>query len=120
MLKTAGLMMFLASIRSEYTILFARRDFGREGIGFHVGVAEDLSGFGKFDVVVSFETIEHLERPEKFLEEVSRILKDDGLLIISTPVRESEALTRSLQIRFTSVNGLKRSLICCYGSTSCM
>jgi len=38
---------------------------------------------GAFDVVVSFETIEHLEKPEHFLDEVRRTLK--GCLIISTP-----------------------------------
>ena len=39
------------------------------------------------DVVVSFETIEHVpeETQEKFLNEISRVLKKDGILIMSTP-----------------------------------
>jgi 2-polyprenyl-3-methyl-5-hydroxy-6-metoxy-1,4-benzoquinol methylase len=37
------------------------------------------------DVIVSFETIEHVPEPEKFLTECQRILRPDGLLIISTP-----------------------------------
>ena len=37
------------------------------------------------DLVVSFETIEHLGKPEEFLDEIMRVLRDDGLLIISTP-----------------------------------
>jgi ubiquinone/menaquinone biosynthesis C-methylase UbiE len=40
-----------------------------------------------FDVVVSLELIEHLTQPEQFLIEVSRVLKPDGLLFISTPNR---------------------------------
>lgn len=40
-----------------------------------------------FDVVVSFETIEHVPEGSKFLEESARVLKDAGLLIISTPNR---------------------------------
>lgn len=38
-----------------------------------------------FDVLTSFELIEHLEQPIKFLKEAKRILKKDGLLILSTP-----------------------------------
>jgi ubiquinone/menaquinone biosynthesis C-methylase UbiE len=40
-----------------------------------------------FDTVISFETIEHLERPEEFLDNVARILDVNGTLIISTPNR---------------------------------
>jgi ubiquinone/menaquinone biosynthesis C-methylase UbiE len=38
-----------------------------------------------FDVIVSFETIEHVDNGEKVLSEFNRVLKDNGLLIISTP-----------------------------------
>ncbi|MCX7861686.1 MAG: class I SAM-dependent methyltransferase [Bacteroidales bacterium] len=37
------------------------------------------------DVVISYETIEHLNNPQSFLSEVKRVLKDSGLLVISTP-----------------------------------
>jgi len=38
-----------------------------------------------FDVVVSFETLEHLGEQEQMLSEFNRVLKDGGFLIISTP-----------------------------------
>jgi SAM-dependent methyltransferase len=38
-----------------------------------------------FDVIVSFETIEHLKRPQDFLQEVIRCLRPGGLFICSTP-----------------------------------
>ena len=37
------------------------------------------------DVVVSFETIEHIEDQGKFLNECHRVLKQGGVLICSTP-----------------------------------
>jgi hypothetical protein len=37
------------------------------------------------DVVVSFETIEHIAGHEAFLAEIARVLAPDGLLILSSP-----------------------------------
>lgn len=38
-----------------------------------------------FDVVCSFETIEHLADPARFLGHVARVLRPDGICIVSTP-----------------------------------
>lgn len=38
-----------------------------------------------FDVVTSFETLEHLHARTLFLSELKRVLKPNGLLILSTP-----------------------------------
>lgn len=40
-----------------------------------------------FDCIVSFETIEHIERPTRFLAECRRVLRNSGLFICSTPNR---------------------------------
>lgn len=40
-----------------------------------------------FDTIISFETIEHVKDPEKFLSEIHRTLKSGGMLVISTPNR---------------------------------
>lgn len=37
------------------------------------------------DVAVSFETLEHVEEYEKFISELKRVLKPEGLLVLSTP-----------------------------------
>lgn len=38
-----------------------------------------------FEVVTSFETLEHIHARPQFLAELKRVLKQDGLLILSTP-----------------------------------
>ncbi len=42
-----------------------------------------------FDVVVSFETIEHFAEQAQFLQEVRRVLRPGGLFIVSTPDRDN-------------------------------
>ena len=44
----------------------------------------DLGG-QRFDVIVSFETLEHIEEDRAFLANLRRLLAPEGLLIISTP-----------------------------------
>ncbi|HKQ72064.1 MAG TPA: class I SAM-dependent methyltransferase [Polyangiaceae bacterium] len=43
---------------------------------------------GEYDVLVSFETIEHIEDDERYLAEASRVVKAGGLFLCSTPNRE--------------------------------
>lgn len=38
-----------------------------------------------FDVVFLLEVLEHLDYPDKALEEIGRVLKDDGVLILGVP-----------------------------------
>lgn len=40
------------------------------------------------DLIVSFETIEHVSDPHKFLSECARVLREKGRLVVSTPNRE--------------------------------
>jgi SAM-dependent methyltransferase len=38
-----------------------------------------------FDVVVAFGTVENLDRPEDLVQEARRVLKQDGVLVVSAP-----------------------------------
>lgn len=40
---------------------------------------------GAFDSVVSIETIEHVSDPARFLDELCRVLRPGGLLVLTTP-----------------------------------
>jgi 2-polyprenyl-3-methyl-5-hydroxy-6-metoxy-1,4-benzoquinol methylase len=68
----------------------ARPDLG--GARFAVGDAENPPVKGPFDVIVSFETIEHLQSPEQFLDAVRRLLAEGGTFIVSTPCRDGGTL----------------------------
>ncbi|MES2330164.1 MAG: class I SAM-dependent methyltransferase [Bacteroidota bacterium] len=52
-----------------------------------VGFANNMPFFEneQFDIVTSNNVLEHIEKPESFLFEVSRVLKPGGVLIAKTP-----------------------------------
>ncbi len=69
--------------RDEETIARAREKYGDH---FLVGNAEEIPcESASVDLVVSFETIEHLPSPACFVAEIARTLKPGGQVIISTP-----------------------------------
>lgn len=47
-----------------------------------------------FDVVVALQVIEHLESPEELVREAKRVLKPDGVLVISTPDKQAHSNER--------------------------
>ncbi|MEO8385177.1 MAG: class I SAM-dependent methyltransferase [Betaproteobacteria bacterium] len=60
----------------------------RKNLQFTEGSCAKLPFPGaSFDVVVSFETIEHIVEQAAFLDEIKRVLKPSGSLIISSPNR---------------------------------
>jgi len=77
---------------SPAAVEFARSRYSADNVEFLVGDAEHMPDIGKFDVVTSFETIEHLSRPELFLEGIGKRLSTGGRLIISTPIRRGGTL----------------------------
>ncbi len=51
---------------------------------------------GSFEAAISFEVIEHLERPEALVMEAKRLLRDNGVFVVSTPDRQTYSNNRSL------------------------
>ena len=45
---------------------------------------------GFFDAVVSSDVIEHLSNPRELLVEIHRVLKPDGIAVVSTPIKITE------------------------------
>ncbi len=65
----------------------ARARYGAiENLGFRQADCAALPfADASFDAVVSFETIEHIVAQESFLDEIRRVLRPDGLLVLSCP-----------------------------------
>ncbi len=68
------------------------------------------------DVVVSFETIEHLGGQEEMIAQIRRVLRPDGVLIISSPNRKAYSDDRDYrneyhvkELYFEELNALLRS-----------
>lgn len=72
---------------SKETIKKAKEDFKNKNLKYicHDAMNFDIFKDNYFDMIVSFETIEHLTEPKKYLKEIKRISKDDAIIIISCP-----------------------------------
>jgi SAM-dependent methyltransferase len=64
---------------------FAESRYGRPGLAFTVMDARALALAGPFSVVTCFEVIEHVDDAPRVLAEISRVLADHGVLLVSTP-----------------------------------
>lgn len=76
---------------SGEAIAFCQRVYGRPRCSFQLGSVLELPfDNDSFDLVVSFETIEHLsqEQQTNFLQEIARVLKPDGQVVMSAPVQQ--------------------------------
>lgn len=71
---------------SADAIDYARRRYGRSNVEF---AAMDVQALdlpdASFDVVCSFETLEHVDDVDAALAEAARVLRDGGTFIASTP-----------------------------------
>jgi ubiquinone/menaquinone biosynthesis C-methylase UbiE len=81
---------------AEDAIAVARQRFARDRVEFLAGDALHLPAVlgqrAPFDVIVSFETIEHLSDPDRFLNGIRRMLVPGGVIILSCP---NDALERA-------------------------
>ncbi|MFH0951306.1 MAG: class I SAM-dependent methyltransferase [bacterium] len=69
------------------TVQQAQKKYPANNLQYITDSAETLQKLQSksFDVVVSFETIEHLQNYQSYLQALRRVMKDDGTAIISTP-----------------------------------
>jgi SAM-dependent methyltransferase len=84
-LRAAGARCVIGADVCQATCAHARARYALD-----VAVADAVRlpfGDRSFDLIVSFETLEHLRDPGRFLDECARLLAPAGVLIASTPNR---------------------------------
>jgi 2-polyprenyl-3-methyl-5-hydroxy-6-metoxy-1,4-benzoquinol methylase len=90
-----GFFMSIAKKRSFRVVGVELSDFaarkGREnGLDIVTGDLLNTNFEGEsFDVITMFDVLEHVPDPKKLIQEVSRVLRPGGLIIINTPDAES-------------------------------
>ena len=97
-LKNNGAKEVIGIDLSEDAVNFAKEKYISDGIQFYVGDIINIELPDKyFDAIVSFETIEHVSNQIEALCELKRVLKPNGLLIISSPNRRLTSPGKSLR-----------------------
>lgn len=89
MLAQAGAKSVRGMDVSPEVVEYCKDQNKASNVNFATANAQDLSGVPDcvFDVVVSFETIEHLPSMEGYVDEMSRIPRPGGAFLVSTPDR---------------------------------
>jgi 2-polyprenyl-3-methyl-5-hydroxy-6-metoxy-1,4-benzoquinol methylase len=70
------------------TIEYAKINYPNEKVSYLVKDATEeglVTKLDSFDTIISFETLEHVEKDELFIRNLQSLLKPSGKLIISTP-----------------------------------
>jgi len=75
----------------ENAVEHARNKYTTQNLEFIQGSILEIpiQGNEKFDVIVCFEGIEHVEEHEKLLSEVKRLLNKEGVFIVSSPNKKT-------------------------------
>ena len=81
---------------SDKVVAHATQRFKHDNLTFHQGFCAEIPlPDACVDIVVSFETLEHIFEQDAFLDECRRVLRPDGILVISTPNLEIYNLGRN-------------------------
>lgn len=97
----------------QKTVDFANRTYSAPHLSYLCGDIRELSKtLEPVDTVVCLETLEHVSDPRILMDGFMNVLKPDGKLIISTPVRESsrENPLNSYHVLEFTIDDLKRIL----------
>lgn len=98
---------------NEFCCQFAREKTGLEII--HGSITELPFSVEKFDLVCAFDVIEHVEDDQIAVNEMKRVLKDNGIIFITVPAfislwsQHDEINHHFRRYRLNEINGLFKS-----------
>jgi ubiquinone/menaquinone biosynthesis C-methylase UbiE len=71
---------------NEKSVKYAQENFSARNVEYKAGDGVKIPLADKsVDIVITFETIEHIKDYKKFLSESKRVLKPGGMMVVSTP-----------------------------------
>jgi 2-polyprenyl-3-methyl-5-hydroxy-6-metoxy-1,4-benzoquinol methylase len=94
-------------------IRYAQTNYGAEHRRFVEGDLYSLAAMfppSSFDTIVSFETLEHLENPERVLSAFRDLLRPTGRLIMSIPLNHPDLVYHKRKYTHEDVYNLLRDL----------
>ena len=71
--------------RDPDAVAFCRNHYSRANLSFTQGDAENLPGNATYDICISFQVIEHLHDPDRFLRALKKLTNPGGIVLITTP-----------------------------------
>jgi len=107
--RAAAASLVLGVDRDAAAIDYARSRYGGAGIEFRVADALGFHEEDGFAGIVSLETVEHLDEPERFLAGLAGMLRPGGVLVASVPTTPSVDLNPHHRRDF-SERGFRRML----------
>ena len=88
MLQESGASSVIGIDIATDAVQAATATFGNEKLSFQAGNVSALPfPDNALEMLVSFETIEHVDDPERVIAEMARVLRPGGVFIVSTPNR---------------------------------
>ena len=73
---------------SDFQIEIYKKNLDENNINYTSVVLTDYTfpfPDNEFDAVLSFETVEHMGKPEKFISEIGRVVKEEGEVLLTCP-----------------------------------
>lgn len=103
---------------SEIAIKFAKEKTKNLNIDFRVGnVYNSPYAKNEFDAVIASDVIEHLQDTTAFLNEIKRVVRIGGIVIISTPIRFTENPLDKMHIFEFYPNEFRSVIESCFSET---
>jgi SAM-dependent methyltransferase len=87
MLAEAGAREVVGVDISPQILGYARDNYSREGVFFREGSVYDYEADPPYDIITSFETIEHVPEYRRAIANLFKLLKPGGVLLVSSPDR---------------------------------
>lgn len=86
---------------NEDVVCFAKKKYKEGNLTFKVGSTSNIPlEDNSVDVITSFETIEHHDEHDEMMSELKRVLKPNGIIIISSPDKLYYSDKRNYKNRF--------------------